>query len=401
MMIVDGRLTTVVVSREALEAARDPKEAFYLTCAVVDFVNQMQRAGVYTRCELPAVAIQAYHADYYLAQVYNGGHSQFIGNTGTAMLPTTSGDALAGLKAMGASSQHQILQEMMAWVEEHPEEAELQNGFDSRAAELDALDDRFYEAERRQPMTVLSARWIESWPELRAVAQEQRSSEIERLALLHPHRSHRRIWQSVEHISFQMTDSLEITVAAACGAVAPDPEHKLKVRPGSGMEVAGKRCMVFGVETDRGSRLCVYDEAGGQLYEFGRDNKGPQPADMHEVLKMYPPTLVGARLSVVEADTIRNFSRIAEQNLAAEAIDLLLRRSGLDPHAQITALRVNDDSAAWHAVSGKTCVMIVTRGDRADLVGSDGKAALTVMRAEIERHAAEAAAGCDSLRAET
>ncbi|MDA9498273.1 DMP19 family protein [Bradyrhizobium sp. CCBAU 11357] len=131
-MIEGGRLATVVVKRDALDAARDSKNAEYLTGAVVEFVNEIQRVGVYSGRELPAVAMQAYHADYYLAQVYNGGHSQFIRNTGIKMLPTTSGDALAGLKAMGASAQHQILQEMIAWVEAHPGEAALQNIIENR-----------------------------------------------------------------------------------------------------------------------------------------------------------------------------------------------------------------------------------------------------------------------------
>ena len=128
-MIEGSRLTTVVVSLDALEAAQAPEKADYLTEAVVYYVNEIQRVGVYKGRELPAVAMQAYHADYYLAQVNNGGHSQFIGNTGVAMLPTTSGDALAGLKAMGAAAQHQILQEMMDWVKANTGEAALQNGF--------------------------------------------------------------------------------------------------------------------------------------------------------------------------------------------------------------------------------------------------------------------------------
>ncbi|MBR0975215.1 DUF4375 domain-containing protein [Bradyrhizobium japonicum] len=380
-MIVEGRLTTVVVPRKALEAALDPAEAKYLTGAVVDYVNEIQRVGVYSGRELPAVAIQAYHADFYLAQVNNGGHSQFIGNTGIAMLPTTSGDAVAGLKAMGASAQHQILQEMIAWVEAHPGEAALQNGFENRAAELNALDTRFYEAERLKPMTPLAARWIANWPELRAVAKEQYASEIERLAQLNPHLSQRRIWLGVRQISYQMTDRLELTVAAACGAVMPDPELNLMILPGFDMDVEGEPCRAFGVKTNKGSRLCVFDEAGGRLYELA--TRSP---------------LVGARLSTVGADTIRNFSRIAEQNFAAEAIDLLLRKSGLDPAAMITALNVSDDRAAWYAVTGNTCVLIETLSDRANMIGSDGKAALIVTRAEIERHAAEAAVGRDSLQ---
>lgn len=68
-MIVKGRLTTIVVPRTDLEAAQDPKKAYYLTGAVVDYVDKMLHVGIYSRHELPAVAMQAYHADYYLAQV--------------------------------------------------------------------------------------------------------------------------------------------------------------------------------------------------------------------------------------------------------------------------------------------------------------------------------------------
>jgi hypothetical protein len=329
----------------------------------------------------------------------NGGHSQFIGNTGAAMLPMTSADALAGLKAMGASVQHQILQEMMAWVEANPGEAAAQNGYLARPAALEALDGRFYEAERQQPMTPLAARWIASWPGLQAVTPDQYASAIERLAQLHPHVSQRRIWQSVRRIRFQMTDRVQITVAAACGAVLPEPELKLLVIRGSNQDAEAEQCIVVEVKTGKGARLCVYEKAGGQLYEYGPGSQKSNPAEMHEILKILPPSLVGARLSVVPADTIENFSRLAEQNLAAEAIDLLLRNSGLDPAAMITALAVSEDRATWFAVTGKTGVMVETLRDRADLLGPDGKAARTVTRAEIEHHAAEAAAGRDSMSA--
>lgn len=401
-MIVGGRLTTVVVPRNALEAAREPDKAEYLTCAVVDYVNQIQRIGIYMGDELPAAAMQAYHADYYLAQVINGGHRQFIGNTGAEMLPTTSGDALAGLKAMGASAQHQILLEMMAWVEANPGAAATQNGFPPRAAALEMLDTRFYEAERQQPMTQLAARWIASWPELRSVTQDQYSSEIEQLAQLHPHLLQRRIWRGVRQIRFQMTDPLQITVAAACGAVMPEPELKLLVLPGSNMDVEGQHCIAFGVKTNKGARLCVFEEAAGRLYEYGLPS---QVSKLDEVRLENPRNphlpVVGARLSLVGTDIIRNFSRIAEQNLAAEAIDLLLRKSGLDSAATITALSASNDWASWGAVTGQTCVLVETFDDRAELVGADGKAELTVTRAELERHAAEAAAGDESMRTQS
>lgn len=48
-MIEGGRLTTVVVSRDALEAAQKPEKAYYLVEAVVYYVNEIQRVGVYPR----------------------------------------------------------------------------------------------------------------------------------------------------------------------------------------------------------------------------------------------------------------------------------------------------------------------------------------------------------------
>ena len=397
--MVGGRLTSVVVPRPAYDAASQPGEAYRLVSAVVDYVNEVQRAGVYTRHEMPAVAMQAYHADYYLAQVNNGGHSQFIGNAG-ALLPTTGADALAGLEAMGARTQHQILTEMMAWIRANASEASAQNGFSVRAAALDALDNRFYAAEREAPMAKLSASWIASWPGLKAVAPEHYRPEIDRLAQLNPNLASRRIWQSVEQLRFQMSDRLQITIAAACGAVQPEAEVKLAVRPGSYMDVEGRQCMAFGVDTHKGKRVCAFEETGGRLYELVL--RSPIPRLDHlklENLKDFQPPVVGARLSAVSAATIGQFAKIAEQNLAAEAIDLLLRKSDLDAVAMIRAFRASDNWAAWYAVTGKTSIMVATLADRSDIVGPGGKATLTVTRAEIERHAAEAAHGRDSMRA--
>lgn len=397
-MLVDGRLTTVVVRREVHDAASQPGKAHMLVSAVVDYVNEAMREGVYTRSELPAVAMQAYQADYYLAQVKNGGHSQFIHNTG-ALLPTTSADALAGLQAMEARAQHQILAEMMDWVKANPKEAAAQNGFSTRAAWLNELDSRFYSAEREQPMTPLAAKWIASWGELHAVTPQHYRAEIARLAQLNPHLTRRRIWQSVNRLRYQMTDSLQITIAAACGAVQPEAELKLAVRPGSYMDVEGRQCMAFPVDTHKGLRVCAFEETGGRLYEYVLRSPIPRLEQLKlEDLKNFQPPVVGARLSTVSADTVGRFVKIAEQNLAAEAIDLVLRRSEADPAPMITAFSVSDDWAAWYAVTGKMSILVATLGSRADIVGSGGKATLTVTRAEIERHAAQAAAGRDSMR---
>jgi Domain of unknown function (DUF4375) len=380
-MIVGGRLAMVVIARDAIEGAHEPDKA--VTQAVVDYVNDMQRAGVYPRHEMPAAAMQVYHADYYRTQVNNGGHSQFIRNTGIAMLPTTSGDALAALQAMGAGAHHRILVELLAWVKANLAEAAKQNGFSARADALKALDDRFHAAERDKPMTRLAARWIASWPGLRVVAREQYQAEIDRLAQLNPHLTRRRVWQYVQQLRFQMTNDLQITIAAACGAVKPQPEVKLAVRPGVSLEIEGQQCTAFGVGTDKGTRLCVFEKTGGRLYELN-GSAGRIAA--------------GAQLSTIGADRIRQFVTVADQMLAAEAIVLMLWKARLDPKAMVTAWEVADGGVTWIVATGQTRVAAAIVGTGAVLTKPDQTPIARVSREDMERIAAEAAAGRDSLR---
>jgi len=112
----------------------------------------------------------------------------------------------------------------------------------------------------------------------------------------------------------------------------------------------------------------------------------------------YRSFAAGARLSNVDADTIQRFVQISDQTLAAAAIDLILRKSNLSPAAMITAFRVSDVWAAWYAVTGNTCLMILISPGNANIVGSGGQASLTVTRAEIERHALLATTGSNSMR---
>jgi hypothetical protein len=397
-MTANDGLAIVVVPQDAIEAARQPGEAYRLTGAVADFVNGIQDLGVYARHEIPAVAMHAYNADYYLAQVNNGGHSQFIRNTGVALLPSTTVDALAGLEAMGAQAQRQILAEMIAWLEANPEEAAAQNGFSVRAAALDALDDRFYEAERKAPIAELSAEWIAGWPELRPVAREQYSAAIEAIAQLNPHLTARRIWQAVQQLRHQMTDHLQITVAAACGAVKPEPEPKFAVGAGSQMEIEGSLCTAFGVNTTKGMRVCVYEDAGGRLYEYILRSPVPKLENLKlEDVTSFQRPVVGARLSTVDADTIRRFVKAANETQAPEAIDLLLRKAGLDPKAAITAWQAFDGAASWIIAAGQDLIAAATTAQGAVLLKPDQTPILSVSRKEIERHAKEAAAGRESL----
>ena len=97
--LVDGRLSTVVIPCKLFDAANDAGDFYELLHAIVVYVLDVERAGVYARHELPLRAVQAFNVAIYSMEVDNGGHSQFLANRG-AQLPTTLADTLAGLEAM-------------------------------------------------------------------------------------------------------------------------------------------------------------------------------------------------------------------------------------------------------------------------------------------------------------
>ncbi|MGA2126437.1 MAG: DUF4375 domain-containing protein [Xanthobacteraceae bacterium] len=400
--LIDGRLSTVVIPRKCFDAASKPDGFYHLPDAVIDYVQDVLRAGVYARHELPARSRQLFHGELYAAEVNNGGHSQFIRNTG-ALLPTIVTDALDGLDAMGARTQHQILTEMAAWVVANPEEARAQTGFDVRAEPLDELDTRFDAAESEMPIARLAARWIATWPELRVVPDDQYSSVIDQIAALNPLLGVRLIWKSVQNIRDQMTERLQISIAAACGAVVPEPEAKIAVGGGRYFEIEGQQSLAFAVHTEKGARFCVFDDAWARLYEQVQRSPVPKlganakPDD----IKNFKPPEVGKRLSTVGADTIRRFVAAANETRAPEAIDLLLRKTGLDPNAMITAWKLQDGGATWIVVAGGHRIVAVTSRHGAELIGRNFNPVPAATRAEIDRHVAEAAKGGASLGAPT
>lgn len=398
--MVNGRLTTVIVPRKWMDAASKAEGAFHLPAAVVDYVNNVQMAGVYARHELPIRALQAFHADYYLAQVNNGGHSQFIHNSGV-MFSNIVADALAGLEGMGAKAQCEVLAEMIAWAEANTEEARAQNGFSLRAKALDELDTRFYAAEKEWPIAPLAARWISSWPELRVVEDDRYPSQIEQLGSLNPLRAARQLWRSVESIRHQVKDPLQISIAAACGAAEPEPEAKMGIGGGFYQEVEGQNRMAWSLATHKGSRLAIVDDAGARLYEYIHHSPAPQlgPNLNLEDIRNYKRPSVGARLAAVSAERIQQFVKVADLTMAPEAIDLLLRNAGLNPAATITAWVAGDEGVLWILATEQRLTVAGTSSEGYLLKSHDGTLLASCTRADVERHASEAAAAGATMRA--
>lgn len=120
--------------------------------AVVEYVNTL-REQLWREEEIPEIAWQIYYADFYDAQVKNGGHSQFFYNAN----PRESVARLArgGLLLVGAKEQAAILDAAVALVEKSPglleqldetgyfgAAAEVAPSFESLDRALFAIDDQ-------------------------------------------------------------------------------------------------------------------------------------------------------------------------------------------------------------------------------------------------------------------
>jgi hypothetical protein len=390
--IQDGRLVTVVVPQKWADAAKQPQGVHQLAAAVVEYVNDVQSAGLFARKELPAKALQAYHADFYLSQVKNGGHSQFIANAG-GLLPVAVADALAGLEAMGAGPQRQVLSEMADWVKANPDEAKAQDGFGVRAKALDPLDERFLAAENEKPIANLAARWILGWPELRVVEDGRYALTIAELAELNPERDRRAIWANVRNFHHQLTDPLQAAITAACGAVQPEPEIKTGIGGGFFQEIDGKDCMVFVLGTAKGERVCVPGDDGARLYEYIRQSPLPQPGSDFSLQQMqdFKPPVVGRKLAELSGEVIERFIAAAVETQAPVALDLLLRQAGQGPAAMITAGMAQDGAPLWILATEQSLTIARTYPNGAQLRDVRGEPLVTLSIDDIEQHAAEVA----------
>lgn len=131
--------------------------------------------GAFSADTVTGPEVDAYCALRYQGEVCNGGHAQFFGNAVGRMYIFET--ALAGLTAIGAGPQRQILQEMIDWAGAASDDAQrvvyenLSQPF--RPELLDRLDARFFDAQDIRSISTLAADWISRLPNLRVVSEDE------------------------------------------------------------------------------------------------------------------------------------------------------------------------------------------------------------------------------------
>jgi hypothetical protein len=296
----------------------EPEE---LTHAVFECVIHLLARGHYRPEELSQHAMQFYRAYLYYLEVPNGGHSQYIHNISVGIEPDEAREifatAHAGLMAMGAMAQADILHKMIVWVDANPESAGEQTGFEGGLADdLEPLDQAFYDAEEADPIVKRAAAWIKGWSDLQPVEEGDFTEACYVLADANPKRLPRAAAARIK----KFVEAMEpFPVGIALAAAAAKGEILFGIGDFHQTEIQGERKMAWRVRTNCGVRYVSADEHGVSLYEFIKLEGKRTSVAMH--------TRAGALLGRAEADEINAFMSSTDDWTVAAGADLLLRHA--------------------------------------------------------------------------
>jgi hypothetical protein len=259
-----GADQAVTISKEALGGG-DPAE---IVGSNVKFVSALMAEHLRPD-EISRDALLSYYVDYYLAEVENGGFSQFVYNS--RWEPATIGFVIEGLGAIKAEQHLKLFNESAAIIDRMgPEKlkAFLDSKYSGSNEERDALDEhntRFYDLSQSENLLELNAGWLRSRPALRGMTLREMGAEVERRAAALPDREARK--KAALEAEPRATKLMRALAAKAGQALAfatgGDPTQEYK----------GKKVPAWHFMTDKGRFYMI--DTGGKAIMFDAGTNEP------------------------------------------------------------------------------------------------------------------------------
>lgn len=262
------RKTTTVAALPAIlvpQSAFDDEASYALPDAVAAFVNHAIHTACYHREELPQQAMQAFHVDYYVAQVNNGGHGQYVRNSGWHQYQID--DIRAGLRAIGSDEAIALYEDLCALADRYPD------AFRGKASESDlvACDAFVAEADRRffeglgDRLTKANSDWIRSLDCLLVLEDAQYRETMAGLPARNPEHAKRKAEAEAQAAAARDRDP--ITQACRCiGALSPPApvrvEHWSAMFGADGPDGERGYALQVSIEGGRGARLHLFPTFG-------------------------------------------------------------------------------------------------------------------------------------------
>lgn len=250
----------VIVSKESFESD-DPHD---IVDSNVTFVTALLEEH-FTADELSQDALRSYYVDYYLAEVNNGGFSQFVYNSGWDEREIRY--IREGLQAMGASRHLELFNQSSAILDRIGPDG-MARFFDSEYfgenKERDILNefnDAFYALCEDEDLVRLNSDWLRSLPHLALKTTDEMKAEVERRAATLPDREARAARElENEPLFMKLIRALCAEAEHELVAVtAGDPTH----------EHSGHQTLAWHFITDQGHYYMV--EADGKAMMFNGD----------------------------------------------------------------------------------------------------------------------------------
>jgi hypothetical protein len=145
----------------------------------ITIVNHFLTTFRYLPHELSREAMESYTVDFYMAQVLNGGHSQFAHNANG--MPNTWKFARSGLVAMGANDHLATFDRFAAIIQRDDARARHvieQAGFGEPDPEVEAIDKAFFATEAVTPLSDINGRWLRSLGNLYVLSASKLEAHI-------------------------------------------------------------------------------------------------------------------------------------------------------------------------------------------------------------------------------
>jgi len=262
-----SRCPSIIVRQSSLD---DGGDRYALAQDLVNFVNHALRDAMFRRDELPQDALRAFHVDYYIAQVNNGGHGQFAYNSRWEEPPLR--DIGEGLAAIGLTEAIEIFKSFQTYAVLEP--ARFQRTLDGAGfGEIDPfverLDQRFYAGVGKALGQALR-QWIARLPSLRPLDDTHYREAMQDLPAQNPEYAVRKIAIAAEQEQRHAEDPIHQAIRFVCHVSPPGMrfEQLLSASPISSPDesVGG---VGFRIVTDRGLATIYVMESRAVLWLEG------------------------------------------------------------------------------------------------------------------------------------
>lgn len=217
--------------------------------------------------EIAPDAMCSYWVDYYLAQVKNGGFSQFVYNSRWALAIISA--VAEGLRAMGAKEHAALFargREQVRALGERRLCAYFESeyfGKNRTRDRLNAINDEFFETDRREDLIEHNAAWLRGLPDLVVLSIDQMRAEIDRRAAALPDLD--------ERIATARANEPRYTklIRALCEAAGQELSHVTAGDPGH--EYQGQNTLAWHFISDRGHHYMVETEDAAIMFDGDTD----------------------------------------------------------------------------------------------------------------------------------